>query len=310
MHRAPPADALEVGQVARQALLAVDRTGSGRRRGRVGVLGAKIDPECLAARACRRVSGQRAIGLERRQRAAEADPGDHAVARRIGTGRPVELHDDGLGSAVRSIATESRRPATGERPTWGACRVRHLDGGRPIDPGGLRRRQLDGHDGRLAAARNDARGRPFPRQRAEPGGRRLDAGELDPVRRELHPREDALGQEDRLALAAADQHHVADATTAGPVREDARIHRAEVFGVGRDRVAGDRLGGRGAGPAVEVVPQPVPPAQHQRRDDQEQWQPQSHLGYPQGRPEPAPPRHSFLYARRQSSIVRIHDYHA
>ena len=65
----------------------------------------------------------------------------------------------------------------------------------------------------------------------------------------MHPGDDAAGQGGRVALLAADQGHVADAALARPVGDDAGVHRAEVFGVGRDGVGRrvDAPGGAGSG---------------------------------------------------------------
>ena len=126
-------------------------------------------------------------------------------------------------------------PARGNRPPG---RVAALDRDvlTVLQPGGMTR-------GDLAAARcsraflaaDDPRGAKAPRQRLVTDWRGPDPRELDAVGRDLHAGDDAVGKCNGLSPLAADEIHVADPALAGPVRDDAGIHRTEVLGVVGDR---------------------------------------------------------------------------
>ena len=140
-------------------------------------------------------------------------------------------------SASTSQASSGRMPA---RPDA------RQTGGRDVDP------QLQLVGGRLLEPAGGGR---LPGERQVLGRGGPDAGELDPVRGELHPGDDPVRQRDRLALGAADQVHVADRALGRPVGHHARAHGAPVLRVGGD----GRFEGRTRpGQPVPVGPQPRP----------------------------------------------------
>ena len=114
--------------------------------------------------------------------------------------------------------------------------------------------------------------------------RRLDSRELDPVRRKLHPRDDAVGQRDGLAPLAADQGHVADPAPPGQ-SETTPGSIGQKYSVSVETAWSAMLSDDGAsGQPVPVVADHLPAADHQRRDHEHDRDPQPDLGQLERRP--------------------------
>ena len=257
----------------------IARAAAGFVRHDVRMLGAGKELARLSGFQRRRIGGQRAKGLELRHRRLERDEREHAGLEPAGRGVDDQLRRQDLLTPLPL----SRLAASGDGRMTGCGSVMSLP--RTSASGHPRARGPSGRVSRAERAAHYARGVPCPRSRTSAraaGSQRRgpDSGELDAIRGDLHPRHDPVGQGNGLAAFAADQCHVADPALPRPVRQHARVHRAEILGVARDGLT--RQIGAGPEPRepVPVIANDLPAPDHQRRDQQDRGDAEANLNRP------------------------------
>ena len=186
--------------------------GAGVQRSRFAPPGSAARPGASSGTALERLPG---IGPRSRHSCAERIEG--GGSRTSTTSRAAPSVEDSM---------ERTFPRAGSEPSGGSGRdLGRLPG---FEPGGL-------VDADLGPDR-----RPIGRDRDEPDRADLlrecqvadrlgpEAGQQDPIGRELHAGEDPARERPHVPLRSPDQGHLADRALARPAGEDAGVHRAEI----------------------------------------------------------------------------------
>ena len=271
VHRAPPVDALIVEQgLALQIVVAVDRATPALGCEHLRVLGADVDRQQVSFDEGRRIG---------RKRAERLKLGDGPAHGREDPRSGRKLRDRTLrGGSRHSCETHADRP-----PACSLCPGARLS--RAVVESDVR--GLPGDDERAvvfghaafdqAVVAHDADQGDLARRRPVVDGCRLDAGELHAVGGDLHPRQHAGGEWGHVADLATHQRHVADVAFARSHRDDARVHRAEVFGVRRRRPALASARDELVRHVLPVVAQRVPLPGHDEHDGQDHNEAKAYL---------------------------------
>ena len=193
-----------------------------------------------------------------------------------------------------ALDTFARGPERGSWPARSStANFRRLARG---DPGRLPRGDLDEHgDSRFAVDCTVPDDSTAQLQRLKRGGGGLNSRELNPVRRELHPRHHPIGKRERFAFLAAHQGHVADPALRPASSRRTPGSMGQKYSVSaetaRSAMLSDRVPLR---QPVPVVAHQLPAPDDQRRDHEHNRDSEPDLGQFERRPDSAALRRHFL----------------